>query len=133
MKIIKRFLALLNTAEGFIHIMIAIVGFWGIFATDIFDWRIVTATSINLVLGAFSLLTGYVLINNKFGTMQKIIGILNTLEGSIHITVAAIGFWGIFANLIWDWRIWAVPVEHLIFGILSLITGHLIGKHHNHH
>lgn len=131
--IIKKFLALINTAEGFIHIIIAVIGFWGIFATGIYDWRIVSATSVNVILGVFSLLTGYILISDKFDAIKKIVGWLNTLEGAIHIVVAAVGFWGIFANLIWDWRIWSVPTEHLVFGILSLITGHLMVSHHHHH
>lgn len=133
MKFIKKSLGILNAAEGFIHLTIATIGFWGIFATGIFDWRIVSAPSINIILGLFSVFTGYILLYDKAGILKKILAFLNTLEGVIHIIVAVIGFWGVFAHMIFDWRILATPSEHLFFGIFSILTGYLLGKDHHHH
>ncbi|AEO93319.1 gp48 [Bacillus phage G] len=133
MNFIKKSLGLLNAAEGFIHIFIACIGFWGIFATGIYDWRIISAPAINLVLGVFSIFTGYILLYDKVGILKKILAILNTLEGIIHIVVALIGYWGIFAYMVFDWRIWATPTEHLFFGLFSILTGYILGKNHHHH
>lgn len=56
-----KFLALLNVAEGFIHIAVALIGLWGAFSLGIWDWRLLVAPIENLFFGLFSLLTGYVL------------------------------------------------------------------------
>lgn len=61
-KAIVSLLALFNTFEGIIHIIVAIVGLWGgIFATGAYDWRLFVAPIENLVFGLFSILTGYLL------------------------------------------------------------------------
>ena len=131
----RKTLSLMNTMEGFIHIIIAAIGFWGVFALMVFDWRVTSGPSMNLLLGLFSLFTGYVLIANKFNFLKKILAFFNALEGVIHLVIAGIGFWGIFAEMIFDWRIWATPVENLFFGIFSLLTGYILGidHHHGHH
>ncbi len=126
MSFIKKFLALLNTAEGSIHIIVATVGMWGIFSTGIYDWRIVSPPAINFVLGLFSLLTGFVLVSKRMGVLKKVFSVLNTLEGAIHLGICVVGFWGIFTNMIFDWRLWAAPSEHLFFGIFSILTGYIL-------
>lgn len=54
-------LALLNTLEGIIHIIVALIGFWGIIDTGFVDWRVVLPPLENFIFGLFSVLTGYVL------------------------------------------------------------------------
>jgi hypothetical protein len=54
-------LALFNTFEGVIHIVVAVVGLWGIFDTGTYDWRLFVAPVENLVFGLFSVTTGYLL------------------------------------------------------------------------
>lgn len=135
MTFFKKCLSFLNTAEGVIHIVIAIIGFWGIFATGVYDWRVVSAPSINIILGLFSIFTGIILMYDKFRFLRKPLAILNTLEGLIHIAVAFVGFWGVFSTGEFDWRLLAAPTEHFIFGLFSILTGYILGHehHHNHH
>ncbi|AJA41443.1 hypothetical protein AXJ14_gp124 [Geobacillus virus E3] len=54
-------LALLNALEGIIHIIVAIIGFWGIVDTGMNDWRILIPPLENFIFGLFSVLTGYIL------------------------------------------------------------------------
>jgi hypothetical protein len=54
-------LALVNLAEGVIHIVASAISFWGIYDTNAWDWRICTAPGIDLVLGITSLVTGIIL------------------------------------------------------------------------
>ena len=54
-------LALLNALEGIIHIIVAIIGFWGIVDIGMNDWRILIPPLENFIFGLFSVLTGYVL------------------------------------------------------------------------
>lgn len=54
-------LAILNTLEGVIHIIVALIGFWGIIDTGTKDWRIWIPPLENFIFGLFSVLTGYVL------------------------------------------------------------------------
>lgn len=64
---------------------------------------------------------------------KKFLALFNTMEGIIHLVVAAIAFWGIFAGQVWDWRVWTAPTENLIFGLFSILTGYILGTHgHNH-
>lgn len=65
----------------------------------------------------------------KFGAwFIGALALLNTFEGVIHIVVAIIGFWGAFATNVWDWRLIVPPVENLVFGLFSLVTGFVLGK-----
>lgn len=54
-------IAWLNTAEGIIHIVVAIVGAWGLIDTSTFDIRTWTPVIENAVFGIFSILTGWAL------------------------------------------------------------------------
>lgn len=60
-KILIKFFALLNVAEGIIHITVAGISFWGIWDLNTWDWRVLTAPTENLFFGLFSLLTGWLL------------------------------------------------------------------------
>ena len=64
-KIFITLLALLNAAEGVIHLVTAGVSFYGIYDLGIRDWRVMAAPTADSVLGIVSLVTGYVL--NKIG------------------------------------------------------------------
>jgi hypothetical protein len=66
----------------------------------------------------------------------KFLAVINTFEGILHLGFAAIGFWGAIDTGIWDWRLIAPSVENLVFGVLSVATGIVLGKgilHHHHH
>jgi hypothetical protein len=66
----------------------------------------------------------------------KFLAIINALEGVIHIIVSIIGFWGASDVGVWDWRLLAPSIENLVFGVLSIATGIVLGKgilHHHHH
>jgi hypothetical protein len=54
-------MAMLNTVEGIIHLIVALIGLWGAFATGVFDFRLLLPIIENFILGAFSLLTGWAL------------------------------------------------------------------------
>jgi len=58
---LRKSLAILNSLEGVIHLIVALVSLWGIAATHTWDWRVLAAPLENAVFGAFSLWTGYVL------------------------------------------------------------------------
>jgi hypothetical protein len=58
---IIKILALINLAEGLIHIIVSGISFWGIYDNGIWDWRIMTAPTTDLFLGVASLITGYIL------------------------------------------------------------------------
>jgi len=58
---IIKILALINLAEGLIHMVVATISFWGFYETDAWDWRIMTAPSTDFVLGITSLLTWFFL------------------------------------------------------------------------
>ena len=57
-KVIFQLLAVLNTVEGIVHLIVAGIGFWGVFALKIFDIRILLPNIENFIFGLFSLLTG---------------------------------------------------------------------------
>lgn len=54
-------MALLNTVEGIIHLVVAVIGIWGIYATGVADIRVLLPIIENFILGGFSLLTGWAL------------------------------------------------------------------------
>lgn len=54
-------LAFLNTFEGVIHLVVAVIGYWGLYDTGLFDWRLFVAPTENLIFGVFSIVTGHFL------------------------------------------------------------------------
>jgi hypothetical protein len=71
---------------------------------------------------------------NKTGIrIRKSIGIVNTFEGAIHLVVALISFYGIHLEGASNWMVFAAPVENLVFGLLSLLTGFILGIDLHHH
>ena len=60
-KLIFRFIAVLNTVEGIIHLIVAGIGFWGCFSLKVFDIRILLPNIENFIFGLFSLLTGLII------------------------------------------------------------------------
>ena len=52
---------LINLAEGIIHLVVSVISFWGIYDTNAWDWRVMTAPTTDLLLGCTSLLTSYFL------------------------------------------------------------------------
>jgi hypothetical protein len=58
---IIRILAFINFAEGAIHLLVSAISFWGMYDTQIWDWRIAAAPTTDLFLGVASIITGYVL------------------------------------------------------------------------
>lgn len=54
-------MALLNTIEGLIHLVVAVIGIIGGVDIGLTDWRVWTPIVENFLLGAFSLLTGWAL------------------------------------------------------------------------
>jgi hypothetical protein len=64
-KLFIKTLAAFNAAEGIIHLVVAAVSFWGMYAIGVWDWRIMTAPTADVFLGFVSLITGFVL--NRIG------------------------------------------------------------------
>lgn len=60
-KWILKSMAVLNTLEGVIHLVVAVIGIWGIVATGVSDFRIMLPVIENIILGGLSLLTGWAL------------------------------------------------------------------------
>jgi len=54
-------LAVLNLAEGFIHIATSGISFYGMWDQNVWDWRIAASPTADLFLGAVSIVTGIVL------------------------------------------------------------------------
>lgn len=54
-------MAVLNAIEGIVHLVVALIGTWGVTATGVFDIRILLPIIENFVLGLFSLLTSWAL------------------------------------------------------------------------
>lgn len=54
-------LAVLNTAEGIIHLVVAGIGAWGLIATSTYDIRTWIPIYENFAFGVFSILTGWAL------------------------------------------------------------------------
>ena len=70
----------------------------------------------------------------KFGGwLLKSMAMLNTVEGIVHLIVALIGIWGVFATGVFDFRLLLPIIENLILGLFSLITGWALGMVHHHH
>jgi hypothetical protein len=64
--------------------------------------------------------------------LGKMLAIFNATEGIIHLVVAIISIWGIIDQGVSDWRVWAAPIENLVFGLFSLLTGYILGKEYLH-
>jgi hypothetical protein len=60
-KLFIRFLAVINAAEGIIHLIVAAIGLWGIIAIGTWDWRLLSPVIENFVFGVLSIATGIVL------------------------------------------------------------------------
>lgn len=60
--------------------------------------------------------------------LLRSLAILNLSEGIIHISVAALAYWGMYDTGLWDWRIMMAPTTDFFLGIISLITGVVLGK-----
>jgi hypothetical protein len=60
-KAFMKSMAWLNTAEGIIHLVVAVVGAWGLIDTSTFDVRAWTPVFENFVFGIFSVLVGWAL------------------------------------------------------------------------
>lgn len=58
----------------------------------------------------------------------KLLAVLNSVEGIIHIIVATIGTWGCLDLGIYDFRVLLPNIENYLFGIFSLLTGIIIVK-----
>ena len=54
-------MAVLNMFEGLIHLIVAVIGSWGVVSVDVWDFRVLLPIIENFVLGIFSLLTGWAL------------------------------------------------------------------------
>lgn len=54
-------MAMLNAIEGIVHLVVAIIGGWGVVSVDVYDFRVLLPIIENFVLGVFSLLTGWAL------------------------------------------------------------------------
>jgi hypothetical protein len=60
-KLLLNILAFVNVSEGVIHLLTSAVSFWGMFSLGVFDWRVATSPTADLLLGMASLITGLVL------------------------------------------------------------------------
>jgi hypothetical protein len=54
-------MALLNAVEGIIHLVVAGIGTWGAIDVSVYDMRVWLPIIENIILGGFSLLTGWCL------------------------------------------------------------------------
>jgi hypothetical protein len=63
----------------------------------------------------------------------RLLSWFNLGEGIIHFLVAMISLWGIAETKAWDLRVLAAPITDLILGIVSLVTGIVLGKWNHHH
>jgi hypothetical protein len=54
-------MALLNAVEGIIHLVVAVIGAWGAVDVSVYDMRVWLPIIENVILGGFSLLTGWAL------------------------------------------------------------------------
>jgi hypothetical protein len=54
-------MAMLNTVEGIVHLVVALIGLWGGIDTSVVDVRVWLPIVENFVLGIFSLITGWAL------------------------------------------------------------------------
>jgi hypothetical protein len=63
----------------------------------------------------------------------KSIGVLNTIEGIIHLVVAVISGLSLIRLGVYDLGAWTATIENLILGGFSLFTGYVLGLGHHHH
>jgi hypothetical protein len=56
----------------------------------------------------------------------NMLALINLAEGIIHLIVAAISFWGIYDNALWDWRVMAAPTTDFFLGLASLFTSYVL-------
>jgi hypothetical protein len=68
-KWIMRSLALINTAEGIIHLIVSAIGAWGLIATNTYDVRAWLPVYENFLFGFLSIVTGWAL-QTKGGHMH---------------------------------------------------------------
>lgn len=54
-------MAVLNAIEGVVHLIVAIIGSWGVVSVNVYDVRVLLPIIENFILGIFSLLTGWAL------------------------------------------------------------------------
>jgi hypothetical protein len=54
-------IAILNTIEGIVHLVVASIGVWGMVDTSTYDIRVWLPAIENFIFGIFSILTGYAL------------------------------------------------------------------------
>jgi hypothetical protein len=53
---------------------------------------------------------------------------LNLFEGFIHRVGCGLSFYGMWDVGVWDWRIAASPTADLFLGVMSIITGIVLGR-----
>lgn len=58
-----RFVGWMNSCEGTIHIIVSLIGLWGLCATGAWDPRLITPVVENFAFGVFSLATGQIMVN----------------------------------------------------------------------
>lgn len=44
-------------------------------------------------------------------------------EGSLHIILSSLAFWGMLSHHIYDWKIWLAPSFDFVMGFGGIITG----------
>jgi hypothetical protein len=69
-----------------------------------------------------------VIIKKYKRVIIKLLAVLNSVEGIVHIIVATIGTWGCLDLGIYDFRVLLPNIENYLFGIFSLLTGIIIVK-----
>ena len=60
---VRESVALLNWVEGITHLIVSGIGLWGCIAIKVFDIRVMTPIVENFIFGAFSILTGIVMMD----------------------------------------------------------------------
>lgn len=61
------------------------------------------------------------------------LALINTWEGITHLVSSGIGFWGMWETDTWAWQLIFTTSESLVFGLLSVLTGVILGKGMHHH
>ena len=64
-KIIIQLLAVCNSVEGVVHIIVATIGMWGCIDLGVYDFRVLLPNIENYLFGIFSLLTGIIIVKLK--------------------------------------------------------------------
>ena len=60
-KMLIKVLTVVNAVEGVVHIVGAVISFYGMYDTGIWDWRIATSPTFDFFLGFASIITAIVL------------------------------------------------------------------------